>query len=185
MTLSIVSGCTATTYCPEGFVTRAQFAAMLGRAYTGGAVPVAVTAPYPDVPVTEWYAGYVSLLKGKGVIAGNSAGNFDPNGTLTRAQAAAMIARYKAAHESTAGATATAAGVLVIGDANLDTKINEADLPAATLAFIDVPTSYWAAKHISYLVKSNVIAGQADGTFGPEGTLTRAQLAAMLSRFFS
>jgi hypothetical protein len=57
-------------------------------------------------------------------------------------------------------------------------------LPTATARrcaqFEDVPTDYWAYSHISQLACSGIVVGYQDGTFRPENSTTRAQLAKML-----
>ena len=49
-----------------------------------------------------------------------------------------------------------------------------------TFSMHDVPTNYWAYSHIARLVCDGVISGYSDGTFRPENSTTRGQLAKML-----
>lgn len=53
---------------------------------------------------------------------------------------------------------------------------------AATAVFPDVPTSHFAHDSIIKLADQGVIKGHADGTFGPEESITRAQAAVMFDR---
>jgi hypothetical protein len=53
---------------------------------------------------------------------------------------------------------------------------------AQTVNFSDVPDNYWAKDFIAGLVKLDIIEGLPDGTFRPDGPVTRAQFAAMLQR---
>lgn len=55
---------------------------------------------------------------------------------------------------------------------------------AAPKAFKDVSASFWAKKEIDYLTEREVISGYADGRFGTQDPITRAQAAAMLIRTF-
>ena len=48
--------------------------------------------------------------------------------------------------------------------------------------FIDVPPGYWAKEPIEYLATLGILGGYPDGTFRPDKTLTRAELAAILVR---
>lgn len=48
--------------------------------------------------------------------------------------------------------------------------------------FTDVPPAHWAATQIKSLAAQGIIAGLPDGRFNPEGRVTRAELAAILSR---
>ncbi|MFD1736843.1 S-layer homology domain-containing protein [Bacillus salitolerans] len=50
--------------------------------------------------------------------------------------------------------------------------------------FKDADELYWATKEIQWAVKNGLVKGYADGTFKPENTLTEAQLATILARYF-
>lgn len=51
-----------------------------------------------------------------------------------------------------------------------------------TVAFADLSSSHWAYTYIMDLAQSGVVGGYADGTFGPENSVTRAEFTAMLAR---
>ena len=53
---------------------------------------------------------------------------------------------------------------------------------AQTINYSDVPDNYWAKDFITELTKMGIIEGFPDGTFRPDGPVTRAQFAAMLRR---
>jgi hypothetical protein len=48
--------------------------------------------------------------------------------------------------------------------------------------FPDVPTTYWVAQPVSLLAMTNVITGYPDGTFRPEGNITRAEMCSLLMK---
>lgn len=48
--------------------------------------------------------------------------------------------------------------------------------------FKDVPADYWAAKEIEIVRAAGLMTGRADGTFGPNEPVTRAQLAVILAK---
>ncbi|MFA6169469.1 MAG: S-layer homology domain-containing protein [Candidatus Margulisiibacteriota bacterium] len=52
-------------------------------------------------------------------------------------------------------------------------------------SFDDVPANYWAIFPIAYLAMENVLTGYPDGTFRPEGNITRAEMATMLVKTMS
>ena len=52
----------------------------------------------------------------------------------------------------------------------------------ATATFVDVPTGYWAFRHIEALAASGITAGCGGGAFCPEEPLTRAQMAVFLAK---
>lgn len=49
--------------------------------------------------------------------------------------------------------------------------------------FSDVPKSYWAANYIGYMQQFGIVTGYSDGSFRPDAPVTRAEFAAIASRF--
>jgi hypothetical protein len=60
--------------------------------------------------------------------------------------------------------------------------VSPAPVSAQTVNFSDVPDNHWAKGFITELTKMGIIAGFPDGTFHPDGPVTRAQFAAMLDQ---
>ena len=58
-------------------------------------------------------------------------------------------------------------------------------MTAPAFAFPDVSNDYWAAPQIKLLSQQGVIVGYPDGTFKPNGEITRAEMAAVLDRYIS
>lgn len=75
---------------PGDTMTRAEFAATVVRAL--GLTPKAVTQ-FSDVDSSAWYAGYVGTAYTYGIVTGKSETTFDPSGTISRQEAAVMVAR--------------------------------------------------------------------------------------------
>jgi len=94
----------------------------------------------------------VEVMAAAGVLAGSD-GKFDPNGTLTRAQAAKIIA-----YVLTGGEPAAVTGA----------------------PFSDVPASHWAAAPIAYVAGKGIVDGLGDGSFNPNGQLTGYAFGKML-----
>ena len=53
---------------------------------------------------------------------------------------------------------------------------------AQAAEFLDVPSSHWAAKEISYLSDQGVIKGGSNGKYNKDASVTKAQAAAILVR---
>ena len=53
------------------------------------------------------------------------------------------------------------------------------------LLFPDVPQDAWYADAVATLTSLGIITGLPDGTFRPEGKITRAEFAAIAARFDS
>lgn len=74
----------------EKTITRAEFVTMINRAFgfsrTG-------TTPFKDVPASAWYAEDVGIAYTIGYINGTTATTFSPYSSVTREQAAVILAR--------------------------------------------------------------------------------------------
>ena len=55
--------------------------------------------------------------------------------------------------------------------------------PPSTPSFADVPTDYWAYKHIEYCEAHQIVNGY-DGDYRPESAVTRDQMAVYIARAF-
>lgn len=84
------------TVRPNGSISRAAVATVLFRLLKDDVRTQNLTKDnaYSDVPDTAWYAAAVSTLSKMGVISGYPDGTFRPNAPITRAEFAAMIARF-------------------------------------------------------------------------------------------
>ena len=96
-------------------------------------------------------AGVMTAL---GVFEGTDTGAFDPSGTLTREQAAAIICR-----------------MLLGSDAE--------KLTANSAVFSDVAADRWSAGYIGYCAQQGILAGTGAGAFDPTGELTGLAFAKM------
>ena len=96
----------------------------------------------------------VGVMTALGVFEGTDSGAFDPSGTLTREQAAAIICR------------------MLLGD-------DAESLTTNSVVFSDVATDRWFAGYIGYCAQQGILAGTGNGTFDPEGELTGLAFAKM------
>lgn len=93
--LGIVRGRSATSFDPDGALTRAQLASL-----AVGALELALDrtlsvpeAPFEDVPASSPHARSIATLSSTGIVRGTGPGTYDPDSTVTREQAASILAR--------------------------------------------------------------------------------------------
>ncbi len=121
-----------------------------------------VFAAVPDDVKGQSYETAVSALTEKGIITGDSDGNFNPDSNLTRAQACVIIVKSMNAPSVEVAGTATQA--------------------AAKSDFSDMTGYGWAEGYISYAVKHGVTKGYPDDTFKPGNPVTINELITMVLR---
>ena len=164
-----IAGTSASTVAPTGVCTRAQLVSILyriqGEPTTVGGIELAkLRAPFNDVPRGQWYTDAIWWAKLTGVVAGTSATTFDPSGEITREQLAVILYNYT---KQFAPGSLTATGSL-------------AGFPDAA------SVSSWARTEMAWAVGNGLISGTGSGSVAyltPQGSATRAQVAAILMRF--
>lgn len=94
----IVSGTTATTFAPDSAVTRQEMAVIMAN-YAGAlgyTVPkTREAATFADnTSIASWAKDAAKAMQMAGVVNGKDGNRFDPTGTATRAEVAAVLHRY-------------------------------------------------------------------------------------------
>ena len=88
----LMNGSTASTFNPEGTLTRAQMVTVLYRA--AGSPAVSEAAPFPDTVPGAYYANAVTWASQRGLVGGYRDGRFGPNDPLTQRQFSLIFQRY-------------------------------------------------------------------------------------------
>ncbi len=164
-----IAGTSASTVSPNGVCTRAQLVSILYRVQgepttVKGYELSKLRAPFNDVPRGQWYTDAIWWAKLMGVVSGTSATTFDPEGEITREQLAVILYNYT---KQFAPGSLTATGSL-------------AGFPDAA------SVSSWARTEMAWAVGNGLISGTGSGSVAyltPQGSATRAQVAAILMRF--
>ena len=86
----IINGMGGGKFAPNQTMTRAQYCTIVVKAL--GLTPKA-SGKFTDVAASAWYAGYVGTANGAGIVTGIGNNKFNPEGTITRQEAATMVAR--------------------------------------------------------------------------------------------
>lgn len=111
---------------------------------------------FKDILLNHWAYTPIETLAQLGIISGFPDQTFRPNANLTRAEAAKMI----------------------VGAINLD-------ITGASSNFTDVPSTSWAYGFISAAKEAGIISGYLDGSFKPNGQITRAEISKMIVNAFN
>ena len=138
-------------------MTRAMFAQVLLN--LDGGSPSFTTSSFDDVSTTAWYFAAVEWAAQQGVVLGVGEGTFDPGRPITREQMAVMLYRF--------------------------VNAMEIELPQVeTAAFTDQASiSVWAVDAVRAIQAAGIIVGRPDGSFDPQTTATRAEVATIFARF--
>ena len=152
----LLNGTSQTTFGPEASMTRGMFVTVLGN-MTGIDTGLYPGTRFDDVPASEYYASRINWATENGIVSGLGGGKFGPNNSVTREQAATMLYNYA---KRTGNDTSYSASVY---NSFPDTSA----------------VSSYAVEPLKWATSRGIING-SDGKLNPQGTATRAQIAAIL-----
>lgn len=160
----VVNGMTATTYEPEGKLTRAQFVKLLACSLADAETLKTYEGKHPFKDSEgHWAEAYIAWAKDKGIVEGVSATEFDPEAPITREQMATIFGRY-----------ALKQGI----------ELPKSDNAAGSFPDADKISEY-AREFVELMRIAGILNGYEDGTFRPQGNATRAEAAKLFSLFLS
>ena len=160
----VVNGMTATTYEPEGKLTRAQFVKLLACSLADAETLKTYEGQHPFKDSEgHWAEAFIAWAKDKGIVEGVSATEFDPEAPITREQMATIFGRY-----------ALKQGIELPKSENAAGSFPDAD-----------KISDYAREFVELMRIAGILNGYEDGTFRPQGNATRAEAAKLFSLFLS
>ncbi|MCL2153519.1 MAG: S-layer homology domain-containing protein [Oscillospiraceae bacterium] len=141
---------------PESNVTRAEVATVFFRLLTDEFRGDYWTRdnPYQDSSYSDWFNIAVSVMNKMEIITGYPDGLFKPNAAITRAELAAVAARF--------------ANIMQMSGSNIQN-------------FSDIG-GHWAEADIDYAAVIGWVNGYPDGTYGPNQPITRAEFMTLVNR---
>ena len=154
----LILGTSKTLFSPYGTATRGMMATILWR-MEGSPAPKGKNS-FTDVEAEKWYADAITWTAENGIFAGYGKDKFGPDDPITREQLAAIFYRY-----------ADYKGYDLTVKGNLD-KFKDAD-----------KITDYAKTAMQWAVGSGLVKGKSGNLLDPQGTATRAEIAAMLHRF--
>ena len=137
-------------------ITRAEFMALINRAFGFSARGA---AGFADVSASAWYAADVAAAAEAGYASGYADGTIRPGRAVTRQEAAVMLAKV-----------AGIRGISAESGAG-DSRYSDAGAIGA-----------WSLPSVETVNRLDVMKGYADGTFGPNALITRAEAVVSLDR---
>ena len=110
--------------------------------------------PFADVRKTDWFYSDVEYVYKKGLMAGTGAKDFDPNSQLTRGMIVTILYR-----------------------------LEKEPAVSGVSGFADVDAAQWYGSAVAWAAANGIVNGYSDTAFGPNDSITREQLAAILYRY--
>ncbi len=154
----IINGMGNDSYAPDATMTRAQFATIVVKAL--GLTPKASNV-FRDVQADKWYAPYIGTAHKYGIVNGRTTAIFDPEGTITRQEAAAMVAR-----------AAKLCG--------MDTELETYEILNVLAQFGDyMSIDQWARESMAFCYGEDIL-DQSDFDVEPARAILRCEIAQML-----
>ena len=111
---------------------------------------------YTDIDTSKWYHGYIDFVIANKIMEGVSSTSFDPHGNASRAMIATILYRMDGKHAVSSASS-----------------------------FPDVKQDVWYSDAIAWATANGIFEGYDDGTFAPDKSVTRQELAVVLYRYAS
>ncbi len=166
----ITMGTSEGVYSPSAAVTRAQMALFLHRAAAPAGIDLPAASDQGFTDIGNWsddVQAAVNLMAELGIMSGRSSTEFMPTDLVTRADMAVHIAEFLSD--------------ALVGPGGTD--IDSDDFEADDMVFPDINNATKSAYDaIRNLYELGVTSGTTDTTYSPEGLVTRAQMAAFITR---
>lgn len=153
----LMNGVGNNRFAPNGSTTRAMLVTTLYR--LADSPEVGEGSTFTDVAEGAWYADAIAWAQDVGIAKGVTETRFAPNSNVTREQAATFLYRFVTEYLK----------VEPMKGADLSTY-KDAD-----------QISNYAKEAVAWATAEGLFQGFEDGTMQPKGTLTRAQMAKLLT----
>ena len=144
---------------PNESITRAEIASIFYKLLDDGVREYFMSHdnPYPDTDKESWYNNAVSTISKLNILIGDENGEFKPDEAITRAELAAVAARFARMSQIT---------------------------PYKKERFGDIE-GHWAEDDINYMASAGWIDGYNEVEYSPERHVTRAEAISLVNRIFN
>lgn len=156
--VGIINGRGNGNFSPNDTVTRAEFASIITKGLGLGS---GNDVKFSDVAENDWFYASVSAAYKYKIVFGTTKNEFNPMGTITKEEAAAMVARAAAL-------------------CGMDTLQSESSARDILAVFTDYQTvGDWAKETLAFCIKEKIISDE-DIKIEPKKQVTRAEVACMV-----
>ena len=111
---------------------------------------------FADVPAGHWAAEAIDYLKSVGAVNGKTETEFDPDGSVTRAEFTKMLV-----------------------------SLIDAEEVATGVEFADCPADAWYTPYVAKAVAMGLVNGVSDTEFAPDSTISREDVCTIIGRFLN
>lgn len=154
----IINGKTENLFDPDATMTRAEFATIVVNSL--GLEPK-TNNKFADVLADEWFSPYVGTANNYGIVKGISHTRFNPQGTITRQEAGAMVAR-----------AAKLCG--------METEMDTGAIRDVLAQFTDyLKVAEWARSSLAFCYQENIL-DQSEIEIQANSSVLRSEVAQML-----
>ncbi len=151
----IINGRTETEFCPNEYMTRAEFAKLIASAFSIRSITD--FSQFNDISKSDWFYNDVCALNQNGIINGISADSFAPHSNITREDAVVIVMRiYERFFEK---------------PQTSDIFFND-----------NGDISDYAKPHIQFACELDIVKGNDKNCFLPKSNITRAEASALVYR---
>ena len=137
---------------PNDPITRAEFVTIVNRAF---GYETMNGYPFTDVDVRDWYSDDVDISYTEGYIAGTSETTFSPEASITREEAAVILAR----------------NLMLQPTVGEDTSFSDSR-----------QLGEWSRGYVATAARYQLLTGYSDGSFRPKNPITRGEAAILMTR---
>ncbi len=157
---AIINGDTPEQFAPDRTMTRAEFATIVTKAL---GLTAKASGAFDDVAASAWYAPYIGTAYEKGIVKGTGANRFSPNASITREEAAVMVAR-----------AASLCG--------METSLTETAVRDMLAQFTDyTQCADWSKESLAFCYQEDILS-QDDLEIQPQTAIKRCEIAEMIYR---
>ncbi len=145
-------------FAPEASLNRGMLVTILYR--MEGSPKAGGSTTFADVSDRDWYSNAVLWASVNGIVSGYGSETFGPNDAITREQMAAMLMRYA------------------------QYKQHDTEKANSLTRYADAAEiSSWAKNALAWANAEGLMTGRSETHLVPQGTVTRAEVAAILTRY--